>query len=72
LFCDIVTLKANFTHFTELLEEHEGVGASHPSIHPILKEAIILSPKKHRKNHTGCRDNGNIIQGQYYLAGVIL
>ena len=40
---------ANFTHFTELMDEHEGLQVSRPSIHRILKEAGIQSPKKHRK-----------------------
>ena len=40
---------ANFSHFTELLEEYEEIQVSRPTIHRILKEAGIPSPKKHRK-----------------------
>lgn len=43
---------ANFTHFTELLEEYEGIQVGRPSIHRILKEAGIPSPKKHRKRRS--------------------
>ena len=42
-------LKANFSHFTELLAEYENVHASRSSIHRILSSANIKSPKKHRK-----------------------
>ena len=41
--------KANFSHFTELLVEHENVLASRATIQRILNGAGISSPKKHRK-----------------------
>ncbi len=41
--------KANFSHFTELLAEHEGLVASRSSIQRLLTTAGIKSPKKHRK-----------------------
>jgi transposase len=41
--------KANFSHFTELLAEHEGLVTSRSSIQRLLTEAGIKSPKKHRK-----------------------
>ncbi len=41
--------EANFSHFRELLEIHEGFSLSYPSIHRILTQAGIVSPKKHRK-----------------------
>jgi len=41
--------EANFKHFKELLEEHEDISLSYPSVHRILTQAGITSPKKHRK-----------------------
>ncbi|MCJ7806647.1 MAG: ISNCY family transposase [Clostridia bacterium] len=41
--------QANFSHFTELLAEHENVLTSRASIQRILNSAGIKSPKKHRK-----------------------
>ncbi len=41
--------EANFNHFHELIEEHEDVTVSYPTVHRILTEAGIKSPKKHRK-----------------------
>lgn len=41
--------EANFNHFRELLEEHEGVSVSYPTVHRVLSQAGIISPKKHRK-----------------------
>lgn len=41
--------EANFNHFRELLEEHEGITVSYPTVHRILSQAGIASPKKHRK-----------------------
>ncbi|MBM4236525.1 MAG: helix-turn-helix domain-containing protein [Firmicutes bacterium] len=41
--------KANFTHFTELLAEHEGLVTSRSSIQRPLTDAGIKSPKKQRK-----------------------
>jgi len=41
--------EANFNHFVELLEEHEGIKVSYASVHRILTQAGIKSPKKHRK-----------------------
>ncbi|MFY9213400.1 MAG: ISNCY family transposase [Tissierellaceae bacterium] len=44
--------EANFNHFQELIEEHENVKVSYPTVHRILTEAGIKSPKKHRKRKT--------------------
>lgn len=42
-------LEANFAHFQELLEEHENICVSYPTVYRILSQAGIKSPKKHRK-----------------------
>jgi transposase len=39
---------ANFTHFKELLEEHENINISYSCLSDILKGAGIVSPKTHR------------------------
>ncbi|MFZ3105811.1 MAG: hypothetical protein WA105_00335, partial [Candidatus Hydromicrobium sp.] len=39
----------NFSHFTELLEEREGITLSRPTVHRILRSAGIASPKKKKK-----------------------
>src|SRR5690625_172814 len=44
--------EANFLHFQELLEEHENIKVSYPTVYRILTEAGIKSPKKHRKRKT--------------------
>ncbi|MEG1947084.1 MAG: transposase, partial [Lachnospiraceae bacterium] len=36
---------ANFTHYTELLAEHEGISISTSSVSKILESEYILSPK---------------------------
>ena len=44
---------ANFTHYSELLEEYENIKVSPSTIHTILMEENIISPKatlKKRKN----------------------
>jgi len=41
--------EANFNHFVELLEEHEGIKVSYTSVHRTRTQAGIKSPKKHRK-----------------------
>lgn len=41
--------EANFNHFRELSEEHEGIVVSYPTVHRILSQAGIVSPKKHHK-----------------------
>lgn len=41
--------EANFNHFQELIEEHENIQVSYPTVYRILTEAGIKSPKKHRK-----------------------
>lgn len=41
--------EANFNHFQELLEDHEGIFVSYPTVYRILTKAEIYSPKKHRK-----------------------
>lgn len=44
--------KANFSHFQDLLEEHESIYLSKPSIYRILASNGFTSPKKHtRVNH---------------------
>lgn len=40
---------ANFAHFQELLEEHEGIVISYTPLYNILTRAGIQSPKKRRK-----------------------
>lgn len=40
---------ANFAHFQELIEKHEGISVSYPTVYRALKEAGITSPKKKRK-----------------------
>ncbi|AVX21737.1 helix-turn-helix domain-containing protein [Carboxydocella thermautotrophica] len=40
---------ANFKHFMELLEEHEGIAISYSCLHTILTKAGINSPKKRRR-----------------------
>lgn len=42
-------LQANFKHFQELLEEHEGIKISYGSLYNILKSAGLKSPKKRRR-----------------------
>lgn len=44
--------EANFKHFQELLEEHEDIKVSYPTVHRILTKAGIKSPKKNRKRKT--------------------
>jgi len=39
----------NFSHFTELLQEKESVVLSRPTVHRILRNAGIVSPKKKKK-----------------------
>ncbi len=41
--------KANFSHFQELLEEHESISLSKPSVYRILVSNGFTSPKKHGK-----------------------
>lgn len=41
--------KANFSHFQELLEEHESISLSKPSVYRILVSNGFKSPKKHDK-----------------------
>jgi transposase len=42
-------LGANFLHYSELLEEHEGLSISRSTVHRALTEAGIESPKKRRR-----------------------
>ena len=42
---------ANFTHFTELLDRHEGISLSVSSVSKILESEYILSPKVTRSKH---------------------
>lgn len=39
----------NFSHFTELLAEREKIDLSRPTVHRILKDAGLVSPKKKKK-----------------------
>ncbi len=39
----------NFSHFAELLEEREGIDISRPTVHRILRDAGIVSPRKKKK-----------------------
>jgi len=41
--------KANFAHFQELLEAHEGISVSYPTVYRVLSGAQIKSPKTHRR-----------------------
>lgn len=41
--------KANFSHFQELLEQHESISLSNPSVYRILVSNGFISPKKHTK-----------------------
>jgi hypothetical protein len=41
--------KANFTHFTELIAKNEKIHLSRPTVHRILTEAAIVSPRKKKK-----------------------
>ena len=41
--------KANFSHFAELISENEKLNLSQPTVHRILTEAGIKSPKKKKK-----------------------
>ena len=56
LIADIISLKqsenyksANFQHFKELLEIHEKIKISYSSLHSLLTQANIKSPKKRRR-----------------------
>jgi transposase len=42
-------LGTNFSHFAELLEEREGIVLSQPTVHRILRNAGIASPRKKKK-----------------------
>ena len=44
--------EANLKHFQELLDEHEDIKVSYSTVHRILTDAGIKSPKKHRKRKT--------------------
>lgn len=44
--------EANFMHYQELLEEHEDISVSYPTVYRILTKAGFKSPKKHRKRKT--------------------
>ncbi len=41
--------KANFTHFSELIAKNEKIHLSQPTVHRILTEAGIASPRKKKK-----------------------
>ena len=44
--------EANFSHFQELIEEHEEIQVSYPTVYRILTNEGIKSPKNHRKRKT--------------------
>ncbi len=44
--------EANFNHFQELLEEHEKLKVSYPTVYRVLTQAGIKSPKNHRRRKT--------------------
>lgn len=44
--------KANFSHFQDLLEEHESISLSKSSVYRILASQGFLSPKKHTRAKT--------------------
>ena len=41
--------EANFTHFTEMIQEDEKINVSYSSVTRILKEKGSKSPRKHKK-----------------------
>ena len=43
--------EANFTHFTEMIQEDENINVSYSSVTRILKAKGIKSPRKHRKRN---------------------
>lgn len=43
--------EANFSHFQELIMEHESITISYSTVHRTLTDAGIKSPKKHRKRN---------------------
>lgn len=43
--------EANFSHFQELIMEHESINISYSTVHRTLTDAGIKSPKKHRKRN---------------------
>lgn len=49
--------QANFSHFTELLAENEGIIISRSAVANIMKQAGILSPKAHRVTKRRHRQN---------------
>ncbi len=59
--------EANFKHFQELLEEHENIKVSYPTVYRILTTAGVKSPKKKRKRKTHHRrqrraQKGDLVQ----------
>ena len=42
----------NFSHFQELIAEKDGISISRPTVHRILADAGIVSPKKKKKTKT--------------------
>ena len=42
-------LRANFSHFQEILEEHEHIIISKPTVYRILDSGGLVSPKKHTR-----------------------
>jgi len=55
---------ANFQHFTELIEEHEGIKISASSVKTLLKAEGIQSPKKKRKPKRHKRRKRKLFAGQ--------
>lgn len=48
LYCTKYNNEVNFTHFAELLKEHENINVSPSTINSILRQDFILSPKAKR------------------------
>ena len=46
------------THLTELLQEHDGIDLSRPTVRRILANAGIGSPRSSRRNSIGCAAGG--------------
>jgi len=58
---------ANFSHFQELLAEHEGINLSKSTIYRILSSNGNVSPKKHRKIRPHKRRNRNPKKGMLVM-----
>lgn len=59
--------EANFAHFHELLEKHEDIVLSYPSVYRILTAEGIKSPKKHTRRKTHHRRKRKEREGMMIL-----